>query len=43
MFYCDEDYGFFNDDSELYELDKLIYDFKQSLKESVKDEIKEKN
>lgn len=42
MFYDEEDYGFFNDDSELYELDKLICDFKQSLKESVKDEIKEK-
>ena len=42
MFYDDEDCGFFNDDSELYELDKLIYDFKQSLKESVKDEVKEK-
>lgn len=42
MFYDEEDYGFFNDDSELYELDKLIYDFKKSLKESVRDDIKEK-
>lgn len=42
MFYDEEDYGFFNDDSELHELDKLICEFKQSLKESVKDEIKEK-
>lgn len=40
MFYGEEDYGFFNDDSELYELDRLICDFKQSLKNSVKDEVK---